>query len=250
MDSDERYDDYDDETPEPDAGEQSYEEEPAREPVRSRPSRKSESKPAKRTTEKKTSSSKSGKQAKDKDKAKKEKKKPTPPPPRGKWSGGTASQRAQRLHWISWHVWRWLPVILIILIALAIFVPPMMRGVQPIPVIAPFYTREVQYWAPKIQQWSTQYDVNPNLIATLMQIESCGYPGAASSVGAQGLFQVMPMHFSDNENMTDPETNAARGISVIRECLGYAEGDVGLAMACYNGGPSLIYRNSANWPAE
>jgi hypothetical protein len=191
---------------------------------------------------------KSGKSAKGKPKPKERKK--VAPVPRGKWSGGTGAERIQRLRWIGTHLYRWVPYLLVIAILLAIFIPPMLRNLQPAPIIAPFFTREVQYWAPKIQQWSVQYDVNPNLAATLMQIESCGLPGAASSVGAQGLFQVMPFHFDESENMTDPETNAKRGIGVIRECLGYSNGDVGLAMACYNGGPSLIYRDSSTWPAE
>ncbi|MEP7286975.1 MAG: transglycosylase SLT domain-containing protein [Chloroflexota bacterium] len=168
----------------------------------------------------------------------------------GKWRGGTTRERIQRIRWLLIMAWRTAPAWLIGLIVLALFGPGILRSLRPVPTIAPFFTREVQYWSPQIAKWSTEYDVNPNLIATLMQIESCGLPGAASSVGAQGLFQVMPMHFEDNENPTDPETNAKRGISVIRECLGYSEGDVGLAMACYNGGPSLIYRASASWPEE
>lgn len=126
-------------------------------------------------------------------------------------------------------------------------------GIAPAaPAIAPLFTREVQYWRDNIVQWSLQYEVDPNLIATLMQIESCGWSGAASYVGAQGLFQVMPMHFPPEEQavMTDPEVNVKRGMGVIKDCLGWADGDVGLAMACYNGGPSWIYQPIEYWPAE
>ena len=42
----------------------------------------------------------------------------------------------------------------------------------------------------------------------------------------------MPFNFQPSDNMTDPDTNATRGIAVIRDCLRYADNDVGLAMAC------------------
>ncbi len=158
--------------------------------------------------------------------------------------------RLRRVVWLVQILVRYAPIWLLICILLVIFGPVIIRSIRKPTAIAPLFTKEVQHWAGYIARWSAEYDVNPNLIATLMQIESCGYPGAASSVGAQGLFQVMPFHFSDAENMTDPETNARRGIGVIRDCLERSNGDVGLAMACYNGGPRLIFTSPAQWPAE
>ncbi len=116
--------------------------------------------------------------------------------------------------------------------------------------IAPLFTKEVDYWAADIQRWATQHNVDPNLLATVMQIESCGHDTVSSHAGAQGLFQVMPFHFSNGENMLDPDTNAMRGARFLNECLGYANGDPGLAMACYNGGPSVIRRPFSQWAAE
>ncbi|MBX3083815.1 MAG: transglycosylase SLT domain-containing protein [Anaerolineae bacterium] len=120
------------------------------------------------------------------------------------------------------------------------------------PVIASFFPPSVRYWASSIARWSQQYDVDPNLIATLMQIESCGWTTAESYAAAQGLFQVMPMHFSEEEkiSMTDPEVNARRGMGVIKDCLDRSDGDVGLAMACYNGGPRLINLDQSAWPEQ
>ena len=34
--------------------------------------------------------------------------------------------------------------------------------------------------------WAEQYSLDPDIIATIMQIESCGDPNAVSSAGAQG----------------------------------------------------------------
>lgn len=116
--------------------------------------------------------------------------------------------------------------------------------------IAPLFTREVRYWAPEIVRWANEYNLDANLLATVMQIESCGHSGVSSSAGARGLFQVMPFHFDANENQLDPDTNARRGASFLNQCLDWAQGDAGLALACYNGGPGLIRRAFATWPAE
>ena len=117
-------------------------------------------------------------------------------------------------------------------------------------VIAPTFSPEVQRWAGEIGGWAEQYGLDPNLMATVMQIESCGHPTVSSPAGAQGLFQVMPFHFADGEAMLEPNTNALRGAGVLKECLRYSNGDVRGALACYNGGPSLITRPTDQWPAE
>jgi len=119
-------------------------------------------------------------------------------------------------------------------------------------VIAPIFTPEVRYWATNIQEWATDYQLDPNLVATVMQIESCGLPSAASSAGAQGLFQVMPSHFSADEQdaMLDPDINAKRGLGYLALGLTRAGGDAGLALAGYNGGHGQIGRDQSLWPAE
>ena len=116
--------------------------------------------------------------------------------------------------------------------------------------IAPLFTPQVQYWGQDIVRWSNNNGIDPNLMATIMQIESCGHPTVSSRAGAQGLFQVMPFHFHAGEEMLDPNTNALRSAIFIRECTAYANGDVGLILACYNGGPSVTQRSFDQWPAE
>jgi soluble lytic murein transglycosylase-like protein len=116
--------------------------------------------------------------------------------------------------------------------------------------LSPVFTPEVKFWAPQISAWAAQYQLDPNLIATVMQIESCGAPGVVSSSGAQGLFQVMPFHFGEGENMQDPDTNAARGMAYLALGLQRAGGNVGLALAGYNGGHSQIGKDSSLWPGQ
>jgi soluble lytic murein transglycosylase-like protein len=116
--------------------------------------------------------------------------------------------------------------------------------------IAPLFTSRVDRWAADIMRWSVQYGLDPNLLATVMQIESCGNADVTSHAGAQGLFQVMPFHFAPGEVYTDPETNAKRSANFLNECLGWANGDAGLALACYNGGPSVTTRPFSTWHNE
>jgi hypothetical protein len=116
--------------------------------------------------------------------------------------------------------------------------------------LAPLFTPEIDFWADNINRWAAQYGLDPNLLATIMQIESCGHPTVSSSAGAQGLFQVMPFHFATGENQLDPDTNAMRSAGVLQACLDMADGDAGLAMACYNGGPRVLSIPFDQWHSE
>jgi hypothetical protein len=112
------------------------------------------------------------------------------------------------------------------------------------------FTPEVRDWEADIVRWSGGYGLDPNLVATVMQIESCGNPLAVSRSGAQGLFQVMPFHFAADENMQDPETNARRGLAYLAESLLISDGDIVRTFAGYNGGHGVIGWETARWPAE
>lgn len=133
---------------------------------------------------------------------------------------------------------------------------PNVNSLAPAPVIvenagiSPVFTAEVDYWGPKIVEWAAQYQLDPNLVATIMQIESCGDPQAVSSAGAQGLFQVMPFHFTAGEDMLDPNTNANRGVNYYAERLKQTNGDVGRAFAGYNGGHVAAAANWSDWANE
>ncbi len=117
--------------------------------------------------------------------------------------------------------------------------------------LAPFYTAEVLRWRDQIAQWAQQYHVNPNVLAIVIQIESCGDPYVMSPAGALGLMQVMPFHFANGVNMINPDSNVRQGMIVFKECLTvFADWDLGLALACYNGGPSVTTRDRSTWAQE
>lgn len=116
--------------------------------------------------------------------------------------------------------------------------------------ISPIFRPEVQYWADSIVKWASASNLDPNLAATVMQIESCGDPRSKSSAGAMGLFQVMPFHFHPSDNPYDPGTNAARGLNYLVRSLEAANGNARLAMAGYNGGISIIKKSEHLWSAQ
>jgi hypothetical protein len=121
---------------------------------------------------------------------------------------------------------------------------------RPEPTLSPIFTPSVQYWEREILTWAEDNGVDPNAVATLMQIESCGNPEAESWVGAAGLFQVMPFHFESGEDQFDPDTNAKRGLAYFASGLEQSNGHAGLAMAGYNGGHGVIASPYENWPEE
>lgn len=116
--------------------------------------------------------------------------------------------------------------------------------------ISAIFTPEVQYWEESIVLWSSNAGLDPNLAATVMQIESCGNPQAVSRAGAIGLFQVMPFHFLEGEDPYSPEINALRGLDYLRRSFEKAEGDIRLALAGYNGGIGVIGQPESAWAGE
>jgi soluble lytic murein transglycosylase-like protein len=148
------------------------------------------------------------------------------------------------------------PLIVIILSFIMVVAFRSVAVSSPIPVaddgfqIAPLFTPEIQYWEHKIIAWSETWNLDPNLIATIMQIESCGNPKAQSGVGAIGLFQVMPYHFSDDEDPYKPNINAKKGLAYLTKSLEARGGDPRLAFAGYNGGITGAKEPEYLWPAE
>ncbi len=98
------------------------------------------------------------------------------------------------------------------------------------------FTDQVKHWEEDVCRWGEEHDMDPDLIATVMQIESCGNPNAVSATGVRGLFQVTGANL-DGQNPFDPNVSMAKGPGkVLKTELKLAHGDVKAAMAGYNGG--------------
>jgi soluble lytic murein transglycosylase-like protein len=123
---------------------------------------------------------------------------------------------------------------------------PSLKGQNPLSLFSP----EVRSWEREILRWSSDHELPPELVATVMQIESCGAANATSSAGAMGLFQVMPFHFSQSDNPYDPDVNAARGLEYLSRSYALAGGAIDKTLAGYNGGHSVINWDPTKWSAE
>ena len=60
----------------------------------------------------------------------------------------------------------------------------------------------------------------------------------------------MPYHFEAGEDMQDAETNARRGAGYLNDCYGAADGVIGGALTCFNGGPGTLGQGRADWSDE
>ena len=94
-------------------------------------------------------------------------------------------------------------------------------------------------------QVGARVGLEPTLILAIMAVESSFNPFAQSSVGAQGLMQVMTrVHddkyeaFGGNFAAFDPVTNLRVGVQVLRECIARA-GSVEAGLRFYVGAANL-----------
>lgn len=96
-------------------------------------------------------------------------------------------------------------------------------------------------FADLINKYAGLNNVDPNLIAAIIQKESTFNPNATSGAGAQGLMQLMPGTAKDLgvKNSYDPEQNIAGGTKHFARLL-KKYGDVTLALYAYNAGEGNV----------
>ena len=82
------------------------------------------------------------------------------------------------------------------------------------------------------------------LVAALVEVESGFTPGVVSPQGAVGLMQVMPEtgRFYGIGDLSDPKANLEAGSRYFRGLLDLYGGDLELALAAYNAGPTNVDR--------
>ncbi len=103
-----------------------------------------------------------------------------------------------------------------------------------------------------IDKASEQYNVDKNLIKSVILAESAGNEKAVSGAKAKGLMQLMDKTAKDLgvNNVFDPEENISGGTKYLSQMLRLYNGNVNLALASYNAGPQNVEKYNGVPPFE
>lgn len=95
-----------------------------------------------------------------------------------------------------------------------------------------------------IHDKAIKYDVDPALVAAVIEQESKFHRRAHSPVGARGLMQLMPRtgRWLGARNLYDPEQNVDAGVKYIKYLQHRFDGNVNKTIAAYNAGEGNVKR--------
>lgn len=95
-----------------------------------------------------------------------------------------------------------------------------------------------------IEAAGRKFGVDTSLIKGVIQAESSFNPNAQSHAGAKGLMQLMDATAQGLGvcNSFDPEQNIEGGTKYLANLLEKYDGNTGMALAAYNGGPARLKR--------
>ena len=97
---------------------------------------------------------------------------------------------------------------------------------------------------PMLTKAGTAYNLDTDLLASVVRAESAGHTRAVSRAGAQGLMQLMPGTASDLgvADTFAPKENIKGGTAYLDSLLKRYKDNLQLALAAYNAGPAAVDR--------
>ena len=102
--------------------------------------------------------------------------------------------------------------------------------------------RDISDFDTVIAEAAESNGVSPFLLKALIHVESDFNPRAVSKKGALGLTQIMPFNLDllDVQDPFDPRDNVMGGARYLRAMMDRFNGQLGLALAAYNAGPTAV----------
>lgn len=152
----------------------------------------------------------------------------------------------------------------IILLVVTLVERPMHVPLKPqtTKISSPWIPATVKHWEGPIDEMAKKYNIDPDVLAIIMTLESGGYSKAESEIGAKGLMQITPPTAQDiakkylkkpveSYDLNDPRTSIEFGaayLAFLRDEFGERNQGpswnetVELITAGYNGGPGAAGR--------
>ena len=95
-----------------------------------------------------------------------------------------------------------------------------------------------------IRKAAAKYEVDPDLVFSVVAAESNFNPKALSRRNAHGLMQLLPETAKrlGVKDIYDPAQNIDGGTRYLRDLLKLYDGDLALTLAAYNAGPGAVQR--------
>ena len=106
------------------------------------------------------------------------------------------------------------------------------------------FSKRAGEYTPLIEKACTKYNVDPNLVKAVIQVESAYNSQARSHAGAVGLMQLMPgtAERFGVKQIYDPNENVHGGVQYLKFLLTLFNNDLPLAVAAYNAGEGAVQR--------